>query len=216
MENKVQPLDKWYEVYRFFFYFLSVTGFVGIFAYCVHLTFSWFPYVIVTLLVSVPVAWGITWFAYSVDKEANEALRLDAESEQRLKLIRAQKEQERQAQKALRFPRSGRRREDFPIIGPSWFCNLINRMLDQMESNAPEHYREAIEYLEKAEYHLFGNGYVARCDGLFSFSEDLSYHYMLWVFLHEVGHRVNGLNSNNWSEDAANSYAEAVIRKVEQ
>ncbi len=113
------------------------------------------------------------------------------------------------------FPVRGRSRAGFPILGSDQFQTTVNRVLDELEQRTPNRYREVLEYLPKAEYdpsiiHIPAHGLS---DGRFSL-DGSDYGYFRWVFLHEVGHQVEGLNNHNWSQEAANTYANQVIAEI--
>jgi hypothetical protein len=116
------------------------------------------------------------------------------------------------------FPRHGRTREEFPIIdnGKPWFGIMVNKVLDELEQKAPEHYTETLAYLEKAEYSESILPNSGRSDGLFSMDGTGDYGFFRFVFLHEVAHRVKGLTNGDWSEDAANAYAEMVVAELHE
>ena len=109
-----------------------------------------------------------------------------------------------------------RKRAAFYIIGPSSFIAMVNRVLDELEQKAPEHYREALEYLPKAEYVNRSGTYTfdGRSDGLFTLDGTGDYGWFRFVFLHETGHDINMVEHNDDSEEAANSYAHMVVAKV--
>jgi hypothetical protein len=108
------------------------------------------------------------------------------------------------------FPVRGRSRADFPIIdnGNPQFSPGVNRILDELEQKVPEHFREVLEYLPKAEYNASLGGY-SYSDGRFSIDAS-RYENFRWVFLHEAGHNIRGKQNNDWSEEAANDYANQV------
>jgi hypothetical protein len=116
-------------------------------------------------------------------------------------------------------------RSSLPITGPPQFRESVERVLKELREEAPHRYREVLGYLPKAEY-APGNPFAGRSDGLFTIDGggDIpmgnghhranSYEYFRFVFLHEVGHNIAMQQKNDSSEEAANAYADKVVKEV--
>ena len=117
-------------------------------------------------------------------------------------------------------------RTSLPIQGHAQFRASVEQVLQELREHVPHRYREVIEYLPRAVYNP-SSSYDGLSDG--SFSLDGSgisrsvgggrytrndYERFRFVFLHEVGHNVHGELYNDWSQDAANAYAQQVIAEL--
>jgi hypothetical protein len=112
-----------------------------------------------------------------------------------------------------------------PVEGTPQFEASTRRVLTELLNCTPERYNEVVIYLPQAVYdpnlvhpeaddrnprrlHGRSDGYFGR-DG-----SGLSYYFFRYVFLHEVGHNVMWACCNDRSEEAADAYADMVLREM--
>lgn len=137
----------------------------------------------------------------------SQLLPLRVEKSQRESDARVRQWREEQARQA-------QRRTTLPISGPPQFEQAVYRVLNELKANAPHRYQEVLEYLPKAEYDASLGGW-SYSDGRFGI-DGSNYGSFRWVFLHEVGHNVRGEQWNNWSEEAASTYANQVCTELDR
>jgi energy-coupling factor transporter ATP-binding protein EcfA2 len=109
-------------------------------------------------------------------------------------------------------------RRAWHIEGRPRFRDAVDRVLDELQRNAPHRYQEALAYLGRAVYdpdavnRRYQNAWAVS-DGTFAI-DGTNYEHFILVFLHEVGHNVAGMARGDWSEEAAYAYAVEVLREL--
>ena len=156
-----------------------------------------FVLVMGTIIVSPILYW------HSVVTERNEKERMAAH------LVAHEIEQ---AEKEKR-KRENLLKHGFPIIGPESFKQAVKHILQELKTKAPHRYAEVVTRMPKAEYVTGDRGFSGRSDGLFTM-DGSHYESFRWVFLHEVGHNVAMKERDDHSEEAANAYADMVLREM--
>jgi len=147
-------------------------------------------------------AYKITYEIEQAKKEEREKLERERKGQQ------VKEEKEKQLEHLLTY--------GFPIIGGSRFKEAVRRVLQELKEKAPHRYAEAVTLLPKAEYVAFNeqdHRFSGRSDGLFTM-DGSNYESFRWVFLHEVGHNVAYKANKDYSEEAANNYANQVIAEL--
>jgi hypothetical protein len=99
-----------------------------------------------------------------------------------------------------------------PVVGPPAFTFAVCRVLSELSERAPHRFREALIHLPMVIYDPSIRSVQAdgRADGRFAV-DGCDYDRFRFAFLHEAGHNVAGRVRNDWSEDAADDYAHAVV-----
>jgi hypothetical protein len=107
--------------------------------------------------------------------------------------------------------------EQFPVVGPPTFRSAVCRFLGELSERAPDRFHEALTHLPMAVYDPSVGGVHAdgRADGRFAV-EGGDYDRLRVAFLYEVGHNVSGKVGNDWSDDAADEYARAVLAELHE
>jgi hypothetical protein len=103
----------------------------------------------------------------------------------------------------------------FPVVGPPPFRFAVCRSLSELSERAPHRFQEALTYLPMAAYDpsIRDVRTDGRADGRFAV-DGCDYDRFRFAFLREAGHNVAGRVRNDWSEDAADDYAHAVVAEL--
>jgi len=164
---------------------------------------------------------------------AREELAEERRSEEQYRVLVAQGQAREREQEEQRRESERRRAENrsameiwtelpIPTEGPPAFVESIQRAFSVLHERAPHRYEEAKEYLPKARWapeirapRANGHSVVANSGGNFAITmQENGEEYFVWVFAHEVGHNVAGRQRGDHSEEAANAYADQVVREV--